>query len=75
MYICMCGIQYGGLETGSSINFAPIIGRYVISSANTIFSRVANTMELQVTLKTSCISVESNMAARKPEIVITLLVF
>ena len=74
MYICMCGIQYGGLETGSSINFAPIIGN-VISNANTMFSRVANTMERQLTLNTSCIYVESNMAARKPEIVITLLVF
>ena len=29
--------QYGRLETGSSYNFGPVVGRNVISNATTIF--------------------------------------
>jgi hypothetical protein len=40
-----CEIQNGRLETGSNYNFGHIIDRNAISKANTMFSRVANTME------------------------------
>jgi hypothetical protein len=42
-------------ETGSSNNFACITGRNVISDANTMFSRVADSMDRRPTPSSSCI--------------------
>jgi hypothetical protein len=62
-------IQNGRSETESSNNFARTIGRNEISKANTMFSRVADTMECQPILNDSCVSVKSNMDAQKREVV------
>jgi hypothetical protein len=62
-------IQNGRLETGSNNNFARIIDRNVMSSANTMFPRVSNKVDRQKTLNTSSVQVKSNMDAQKPEIV------
>jgi hypothetical protein len=50
------------------------MGKNAISNANTMLSGVANTTERRPTSNTSYILVESMMAAREPELVITLLV-
>ena len=56
-------------DTGSSNNFARTIGRIEISKANTMFPRVADTMECQPILNDSYVPVKSNMDAQKPEVV------
>ncbi len=55
--------QYGGRETGSSYNFWPVAGRNVISSATTMFSGVAVTMQYRMSCNFIEIYVEFNMAA------------
>ena len=74
MYNGICGIQNGGQKTGSSCNFGYIIDRNAISNANTMFARVADTIECRPTPNTSCVQVKSIIAVQKPEIEITLLV-
>ena len=64
-------IQYGGLETGSSYNFGCISDRSAIPSASTMFSRMANAMEHRPTSNNAGVYAKSNMAAAKPEVVIT----
>jgi hypothetical protein len=59
-----CEIQNGRMETGSRYNFGHIRDRKAISKANTMYLRVANTTERRPTPSTSCILVESKMAAR-----------
>jgi hypothetical protein len=69
-----CEIQNGRLETGSNYNFGHIIDRNAISTADTMFSRVANTSERRPAPNTSCVYVKFNIADWKPEVAITLFV-
>lgn len=69
----MCENQYGGRETGSSYNFGPVADRNVISSVTTMFSRVVVTMQYRPSWNFIKIYVKYNMAAVKPEVVITLV--
>jgi len=58
--------QYGGRETGSSYNFGPISDRNVVSSATTMFSRVAVIMQYRSSCYFVEIYVKFNMAVAKP---------
>jgi hypothetical protein len=49
------GSQDGRRQTGSSNKIARVIGKNVISKANTMFSMVADTMDRRPTPSTSCI--------------------
>ena len=69
----MCENQYGGRETGSSYNFGPVADRNVISSVTTMFSKVVVTMQYRLSRNFIKIYVKYNMAAVKPEVVITLV--
>jgi hypothetical protein len=69
-----CGIQNGGQKAGSSHTVEYTINRNEISNANTMFSRVTNTIERRPTPNTSYVWVKSNMAVQKPEVEINLLI-
>ena len=64
-------IQDGGISTGSSYNFGCSVDRSAIPSVNTMFSRVANTMEHRPASSDDYVYTKSNMAAAKPGVVIT----
>jgi len=68
----LCEIQYGCCQTGCSYNFGVTADRSLVSSANTMFSGVAITMQYGQSWNLIEIYVEFNIAAAKPEIVITL---
>ena len=64
--------QYGGRETGSSYNIGSGADRNVISNVATMFSGMAVTMQYRPSWNFIEIYVKYNMAAAKPEVVITL---